>query len=731
MTQPTIRAIALAVPLLLHGILRAQQAPDTASRIAAAQTAFAALHVEDGKLIGAGRDFRARFDQQGVHFVPALGERAATEHPVTLRGIAYGRGAADRTLPEAAPSHRDRTVAYARGDVTETWDVRNDGLKQSFVFHQRPVGEGDLVVAVQIDTDLAFAPVDDDAVKFTNELGGVRIGGVLGIDAAGRQARGSLAREGSSLLLRLPAAFVDDAALPLVLDPVIGATFTVANSGQSLDPDVAYDAGSNKFLVVWWQRYSATTADAYGQFVHNTQTGGAELFGTSVVLRSGANSQRVRVGNCSARDAFVVGWQDVVSATPPHRDVYVRALSSTSTGTQLSVATTSTDENAIEIAGDTTETNGSVVIAWLNNGNANVRRVNVSTGLTCSLGTATAVTTGGTTAAVRLTQNGGIDDRYLVGTTTTAGVASLRAYSGTGTLAQIGATLTIPAAAAVPDIAIDGNGSRWPVAWAVRESASSTNFDIQVAVYAWNNTTSSLVQDIAGQTFAQSGVNEVRPSIAVVDHTFALTYVVSAATSELRLRTFGLYNCTRCESEITLATSTATLGAAIASQASVREIGLHRKEALIVWQADTGTTSPVSAVRWTADAGITTTAGIACGGLTATAVAQCAVQGASGHLAVLTNAPAGALCWLVVSPDRRDATGCGSCVLVPDLWNAVIEGGVTPDSLGVVAVSLPIASSSFLIGYRFYEQWLVADATSPGCPAFAFDFSNALQVQIQ
>ncbi|MBK8100991.1 MAG: hypothetical protein IPK26_28240 [Planctomycetes bacterium] len=732
MTLPIPRILPFAVPLLLHGIPPAQTADDH-RRITPATATFAALQSENGTLTAAGRDYRATFDHAGTHFVPALGERAASEHPVTLRPTAYGRGTADKPLPAVAPIWQDHTVTFRRDAIAETLEVRPEGLKQSFVFTQRPVGEGDLIVTVGIDTDLVAEPAGDDAMRFHNELGGVHIGGVLGLDAAGRQVRGTMQWQGGALQLRLPATFVDDAVLPLVLDPLIGSSFTVVTGARDLDPDVAYDATSNKFLVVWWRRYSAITADIYGQFVHNTVTGGAELSGSSVILRVGANAQRARVGNCSARDAFVVVWQEVINMVPlpTHRDVMCRALNATTLGTTATVFNAPTDDFGIEVAGDTTNTNASVVVSFLNGGNAVLRRVNVSTSLACTQGANTVVTTGGNTSQCRLTKNGGAADRYLVATLNTSGTASLRAYSGTGTMTQLGSTLTLSSSTAVVDFAIDGNGSRWAVAWAARESGSSTNHDIRVGTWAWNPTTNALQQDIFGLTFGQTGVNEVEPSVAVVDHTFALAYVVANTTREVRLRTYGLFNCSTCESEITVTTGTSTLAPVIASQRSVGEIGLYRDDALLVWQADTGTTSPISAGRWTAEAGIATTVAPACGGLTASAIDQCAVQGAPAHIAVLTNAPAGASCFFVLSPTRRDATGCGSCVLVPDLWNAVIEGSMTPDAFGNAQVLVPIPASTFLIGLRFYEQWLVADATSPGCPQFAFDFSNALQVQIQ
>ena len=166
MMQTAKLALSLAVPLLLHAPLLAQHAPDslghTAPRLADVVPQFAALNVVDGVLTGAGAGYRARFDRDGVQFVPALGEAAPTEQPVQVRGVAYGRGTADRPLAQVLPSHRGQQVTFAHGKVDTTYVVRNDGIEQAFVFHERPAGRGDLVRCTECE------PVDVVASSSSN-----------------------------------------------------------------------------------------------------------------------------------------------------------------------------------------------------------------------------------------------------------------------------------------------------------------------------------------------------------------------------------------------------------------------------------------------------------------------------------------------------------------------------------------------------------------------------------
>ena len=737
MTRSPLLSLLFAVPIW-PGLLLGQQGPDQVLRapvappaIADAMGRFAALQNDEGQLVGAGVDYRARFDRNGAQFTPALGEQAPVEFPVTLRGVAFGRGVAKQSLDAVEPTFHDRTVSFRRGAIDETYEVRPAGLKQSFVFHERPTGAGDLVVAVQVATQLALQTQGDGAVSFGNEFGGVRIATVLGIDARGEVCTGSLSCTGDQLLLRLPAAFVDHAALPLVLDPMVGTVFTANATGRNLDPQVAYDAGLGKYLVVWWRRLSASTGDIYGQFVNRETTAGADLSGSSVVIRSGANSQRARVADCSVRNAFLVGWQDTVTVAPlpTHRDQFVRGVSPTALGATLPIAPSLSDENGLEMAGNATESSSTVLCAWLTDGDVMLTTVSMSASLGLTPGAMVTASSAGTNTAVRLPRSGGAANRCMLGWLTAAGTIGTRTYVGT---TQVGTGNTLVGTRAYSGFALDGDGENWFLAAQMLEAGSTTLNDITAMTFGWNTVTNQRDLLATGVVAANTGVQDFRPTVAMSGRNAVVAWTQGTTTQVLGLRTFGQSLCLPCEPPITVQAGVGQqVAACLAAQASGGETGSTRDDALLVWQNDDGTASTLLAQRWTPADGIATQVAPGCGGLTATTVDECSSHQGSHHMAILQHAPAGGISWLVLGFARRDASGCGACVLVPDLANAFVLGPTTTDAYGNAAWSIPIVGGSQLVGLSYYQQWLVQDTATPGCSTFLFDLSNALQVTIQ
>ena len=114
----------------------------------------------DGVLWGAGDGYQVRFEPWGIEFRPALGSNPDVNDALTLRLRSLGRASettvALRATPRQAPGDGLR-VEYDRGAVTERYDVGVDGVEQSFVFHERPVGAGDLVVRFDLTTELTIA----------------------------------------------------------------------------------------------------------------------------------------------------------------------------------------------------------------------------------------------------------------------------------------------------------------------------------------------------------------------------------------------------------------------------------------------------------------------------------------------------------------------------------------------------------------------------------------------
>ncbi|TAJ14484.1 MAG: hypothetical protein EPO68_12765 [Planctomycetota bacterium] len=327
---------AFACNLTLAVLAAASFAQGGAAARAAAPPTLSVLRAShgisriDGELWALGPDYKARIDARGVEFTPALGSGAPRNFPLALalesirrtEAVSIDLGAAPRRGAEDAD---DDTALYERAPgITERYEARVDGLEQSFVFAQRPRGDGDLVVRLRVASELAAPLGEHETLAFTTpRWGGVRIGAVTGVDANGATAPGRLRHDGAALELVLPAAFVDAAAYPLVLDPSIGTSFFVANTASNESvPDVAYADGSQRYLVVWKRHTSTIDGDIYGQLVNTVGT----LTGNTIALETSAsvNATNPSAAYVVASSRFLVAWQQQAGAAD--LDVHARSV---------------------------------------------------------------------------------------------------------------------------------------------------------------------------------------------------------------------------------------------------------------------------------------------------------------------------------------------------------------------------------------------------------------------
>ena len=271
---------------------------------------------DDGAPIALGPDWEARFDAEGARFVAVLGSLTPELVDLRLAATALRQGAVARPLAaEALPEVRGDRVSYRRDpDVIEHFDATLRGLAHSLVLERPLGGRGDLVVEVALGGSVAAhgKQLDDGTLWFSKGYGGVTIGALTAIDATGARCAGALRLAPQGLEWVVPATFAERCAYPLLLDPLVGTNFqvSVAASGlgaweQDLDSDVAYDATTDRYLVVWQRWYSAGgNAAILGQRFLAT---GAPLGGV-FTISSASTSRTPRVANCNPSNRFVVTW---------------------------------------------------------------------------------------------------------------------------------------------------------------------------------------------------------------------------------------------------------------------------------------------------------------------------------------------------------------------------------------------------------------------------------------
>jgi hypothetical protein len=217
----------------------------------------------DGSVWARGQSYKASFDASGATYYPDFGARAPRNYPHVLSPDRVTIGGGDVAFVRAAAALRDGDrVVLDRGAFVESYELRPQSIEQTFVFATLPQ-RGELALHVPIASDLAGAETAD-GIEFQGELGRVVYGRATAIDALGRRSQATTELADGAITIRVDAGFVAQAALPLVVDPVLNTiSFPSVAGADDFAADVAYDAGLNAWLAVWEETFSSVDTDAY------------------------------------------------------------------------------------------------------------------------------------------------------------------------------------------------------------------------------------------------------------------------------------------------------------------------------------------------------------------------------------------------------------------------------------------------------------------------------------
>ncbi|MCA8978168.1 MAG: hypothetical protein KDC98_25800 [Planctomycetes bacterium] len=173
----------------------------------------------------AGSGYKVSF-HDGMTFVPYLGADYPHNQPWSWRTVSVRAGTEELLAGDRAAEHRndDYRYEYRLGAVTETYDVRAEGLEQSFVIHA-PTGAGELVVTGAITTglDAATVPAAHRALVFHDDGGRpiFEYGAAIAFDATGRRTPVATAFADGLITLTVPADWMATAAFPVTIDPLL------------------------------------------------------------------------------------------------------------------------------------------------------------------------------------------------------------------------------------------------------------------------------------------------------------------------------------------------------------------------------------------------------------------------------------------------------------------------------------------------------------------------------
>ncbi len=202
-------------------------------------------------------------------------------------------------------------------DLSERFSARPGAVEQSWLF-DRLVNRGELIIDVAI-SGMQYKGQSAGVHRFADESGqiGATYGVALARDARGVELQVSPERIDGGLRIRIPAGYIAKAIPPLLVDPVIGAHFSMDTALATRSADhqntVRVATDGDTYLLVWQDNrqlsgYSLTSQyyDIYGARVSSD---GTLLDPTGIEIATGPNRHEhpdVAFGD----GTFLVVWEE-------------------------------------------------------------------------------------------------------------------------------------------------------------------------------------------------------------------------------------------------------------------------------------------------------------------------------------------------------------------------------------------------------------------------------------
>lgn len=681
-------------------------------------------HEADGAWLGLGARYKVRVADGAFTFTPALGSAAPRDLPLTLTTTHAGRGELQPIAPATMQAGELR-VDLVRPELRERLEVRPDGVKHSYVFDRLPAGSGDLVVRARLATELTAEPVHGDAgglrFTFASDHGpiGVAIGQVLGIDAHGQRATGSLRCVGDTLDFVLPAAFVQSAALPLVVDPLITPLVAISTAAvDETEPQIAHLATSaHMYLVVWRQLISATNGDIRAQRVNDDGTLNGALLN---IEGTGSNAADPCVAASQIANKWAIAYQ------VNNQSLLVTPVTTTAIGTTFGIAPTGSGSDVRAhptIASGALAGTGRLAMVWNNITTDSLEH--------CELVMSTA-TPGASPSSVLLTDTSSFttlsrpsasrfnpEARFVLTwqvTNTFLGFRQVRGASVTSTGA-VQHTFAVAGAANneafAPDV--DGDGSDYVFAYATNTTLNGAGTSI---VSAHVTATGAVLG-----TPRSLGANLGEPQVA----RFRNSTMVACSRSSLTANdvvAFSIDPATCQDCEGTLLVDFVGNGTTVAICSRLDETPQSEEGAVVYIQLPTATNGNVSLMRVAAADGSAARVVIGCS--TGDTLGTCARVGNANFQLRLRGAAPTTPAFVLLSTDTLLAP-CGPCTIAPDLFRGFVASAGNTNALGDATAAMPISTLAALSGRTLIVQWVL-----PGANCFAnFDLAEGIRVTIE
>ncbi|MCA8952273.1 MAG: hypothetical protein KDE27_22370, partial [Planctomycetes bacterium] len=213
----------------------------------------------------------------------------------------------------------DYRFEYDLGGVVEAYDVRAEGLEQTFVISRRPAAGGDLVVTGAIEGNVTATNREamHGAVLFADATGNgvIGYGAATAFDALGNTVPVTTAVADGRIELRLAGSWLEQAVFPVVVDPLLSnQLFDVGNDAKDVDVYRDGEQLASNVWVVYSVYASATDVDIYvRRFLDGFSGPGATVFSDLTTTWNAQHGQLAGLGGSGAGKVITVFERDFAS----------------------------------------------------------------------------------------------------------------------------------------------------------------------------------------------------------------------------------------------------------------------------------------------------------------------------------------------------------------------------------------------------------------------------------
>jgi hypothetical protein len=704
--------------------------------------------------------FAARYDFTGLEFA------AEPDSTLRLGAVELRRGARSIALHSATPREEGAFTLFERAPgVLERFERSEAGIEHSLVIDGPLGGDGDLVVRVEVGG--TNAELGERLADGTHTFGAISYGRLFGIDANGERTDGDVRLVPGGLELVIDDAWLDAAAWPITLDPVIGTAAivttptplsTLTDEGQSDDdPDAAYDVTTGHYLLAFTRSSRVvplpgfplvdfTSIRAQRLSGGGVPTGPEVLLDSQQVLLGSQGVREPRVANIARRDRFAVSWIDNTGLGDELNMRLVDADDGALSGT-LNIAPEEGDIVDHDLAGESSNSvlfTSRVFAVWIEAaGNVKFARISVPASGDASL-----------TSTHTIAANPGILDEWkevsISRCTNSEGrmvVALVRESTLFGYRRLFVLTVDRNGSIVTPltqisgnndycyGVTVDGGGSnpsRWVVAWEDSDGEVLPQFTLRAVALAGSGsalTPSTIASH--GTAFTRTRPNiGWRPGMAVMAFDRPLTDDISVCMLCDTTAKIGEEKSTAFAWTDTPLIDYETSDAVVALRSSGGDTSAH--EGLLLCHRTSSTFAAIENVIATrrydafdpnADSQIVLPG---CGGVGSLIVPTPPAIGNPDFRIELTGAGATASLAILNLTAVQPIQTCGSCSFAPldILTFAPIVGGAAE-------IALPVPCEPSLAGAQLYAQWIVyKPGVAPCAPVPDFGASQIYEITV-